>query len=66
MFPHQEPCVRDFMTRCDCCISSWNLLHTAWSGNIVNRKLPRGGGFFRSICLCLFRPVCRSLSLFLV
>jgi len=29
MFPDQEPCVRDFTTRCDRRISSWNLLHTA-------------------------------------
>ena len=29
MFPDQEPCVRDFATRCDRRISSWNLLHTA-------------------------------------
>jgi len=29
MFPHQEPCVRDFTTKCDRRISSWNLLHTA-------------------------------------
>jgi len=29
MFPDQEPCVRDFTTRCDGRISSWNLLHTA-------------------------------------
>ena len=28
-FPDQEPCVRDFTTRCDRRISSWNLLHTA-------------------------------------
>jgi len=38
MFPDQEPCVRDFTTRCD---------------GLVNRKPPfppRGGGFFRSIC----------------
>jgi len=28
-FPDQEPCVRDFTTRCDGRISSWNLLHTA-------------------------------------
>ena len=29
MFPDQEPCVRDFTTRCDGRISSWNVLHTA-------------------------------------
>ena len=29
MFPDQEPCVRDFTTRCDRRISSWNFLHTA-------------------------------------
>ena len=29
MFADQEPCVRDFTTRCDGRISSWNLLHTA-------------------------------------
>jgi len=29
MFPDPEPCVRDFTTRCDGRISSWNLLHTA-------------------------------------
>jgi len=29
LFPDQEPCVRDFTTRCDRRISSWNLLHTA-------------------------------------
>ena len=29
MFPDQEPCVRDFTTRCDGRILSWNLLHTA-------------------------------------
>ena len=26
-----------------------SLTHCSWSGNIVNRKPPRGGGFFRSI-----------------
>ena len=29
MFPDQEPCVRDFTTRCDRRISSWNLLPPA-------------------------------------
>ena len=29
MFPDQEPCVRDFTTKFDRRISSWNLLHTA-------------------------------------
>ena len=29
MCPDQEPCQRDFTTRCDGRISSWNLLHTA-------------------------------------
>jgi len=29
MFPDQEPCVRDFMTRCDRRILSWNLWHMA-------------------------------------
>ena len=29
MFPDQEPCVRDFTTRCDRRMSSRNLLHTA-------------------------------------
>ena len=27
IFPDPEPCVRDFTTRCDCRISSWNLIH---------------------------------------
>jgi len=52
MFPDQEPCVRDFTTRCDGRISSWKRLHLvvksltygSWSGNIANRKTPRGEG----------------------
>ena len=28
-----------------------SLTHGSWSGNIVNRKPPRGGGFFRSMCI---------------
>jgi len=46
MFPDQEPCVRDFTTRCDRRISLWNLLHTSldqWTWYIDG-----GGGFFRS------------------
>ena len=27
-----------------------SLTHGSWSGNIVNRTPPRGGGFFRSMC----------------
>ena len=46
MFPDQESCLRDFTTRCDRRISSWNLLHTTLDQGtyIVNRKPPRGGG----------------------
>jgi len=55
MFPDQEPCVRDFTTRCDRRILSWNLTHGSWSGNIVNRKPPGGGGVLSmKVCVALF------------
>jgi len=50
-FPDQEPCVRDFTTRCDGRISSWNLLHTALDqGTNQHWNPPGGGGFLRSTC----------------
>ena len=49
MFPDQEPCVKDFTTRCDGCISSWSLLHTALDqGTTPHTKNPGGGRFLRS------------------
>jgi len=54
MFPDQEPCVRDFTTRCDGRISSWNLLHTALDqGTTQQRNPPGGGGFLRSMYECI-------------
>jgi len=47
--PDQEPCVKDFTTRCDGRISSWILLHTALDqGTTQRRNPPGGGGFLRS------------------
>jgi len=49
MFPDQEPCVRDFTTRCDGRISLWNLLHTALDQGTTQQRNPPGGwGFLRS------------------
>ena len=55
MFPDQEPCVRDFTTRCDGRILSSNLLHTALDqGTTQQRNLPGGGGFLRSMCIYMY------------
>jgi len=44
MFPHQEPCARTTLEEPGTNPSRGVLLHTVlWWGNIVNRKLPRGG-----------------------
>jgi len=66
MFPDQEPCARDFTTRCDRRISSWNVLHTALDQVITQqRNPPRGGGGscdqsnLRTKSQCL---VCRYMS----
>jgi len=60
MFSDQEPCVRDFTTRCDRLhLVMKSLTHGSWSGNIVNRKTPRGGWFlsinmYMYVCICTY------------
>jgi len=44
MFSNQEPCVKDFTTRYDGRISSWNLVHTALDQGSTQQRNPPGGG----------------------
>jgi len=53
MSPDQEPCVRDFMTRCDGRILSWNLLHTALDQGTTQQTNPTGGGVCY-MCKCAY------------
>ena len=46
VFADQEPCVRDFTTRCDRRISLWNLSHTALDQRTLKIENPPGGGVF--------------------
>jgi len=46
MLPHQEPCVRGPPSKnLVQILPGGPLTHGSWSGKIVNRKPPRGGGF---------------------
>jgi len=57
VFPIKNPEIEDPPLRiCTRCFVGGPLPPGSWSGNIVNRKHPRGGGFFRSI-LCAYKYI---------